>query len=159
MVAATIAGVIGGIAFFIFMHFQMKKREKAEGKTSMKNARLYMRRFALAMMGYVGTLFLSLFLLGRTDIQALRIALAILPILPVSYGLWAYMDWVRNLDELQQRIQLEAVAFSLGMTGVVTFTIGFLENAGVPQPSLIWIFPMIILFWGVGQFIAMRRYE
>lgn len=156
---ATGVGIVAGILFFIFLMRQSNRREIEEGKTVNQNARQYMGRFSIAIVGYVLFLLGSVMLLGRIDSQPLQIIIAILPMIPVSYGMWAYMQWVHNLDELQQRIQLEAIAFSLGMTGIITFTIGFLEGVGIPQIGLIWVFPMIIMFWGVGQFIAMRRYE
>jgi len=157
---ATIAGVASGILFFAFMTWSANRRDKREGTSVRENAKTYMRRFAIAMGGYVVFLLASVYLLNNlVENQYARMLIAVLPILPVSYGLWAYMQWVRDLDEFQQKIQLEAIAFSLGMTGIITFTIGFLQSAGVPQPGLIWVFPLMIMFWGVGQFIAMRRYE
>lgn len=152
-------GVIAGILFFLILTFRKKDVNNKDSKSVKANASLYMRRFAIAMWGYIVFLLASVYSLNRIEGQNLRILIALLPVIPVSYGLWSYMQWLRNLDEFQQRIQLEAIAFSLGMTGIVTFTIGFLENAGIPQPGLIWVFPMIIAFWGVGQLIALRRYE
>ena len=126
--------------------------------TKQQASRTYRKRFVVVMIAYAGLLILSLILLRSVEEQALRIAIAILPVLPIPFGIWAYLDFVRSLDELEQRIQLEAVAFSLGMTGVITFTVGFLGNADIPQFDLIWVFPMMIAFWGIGQVIANRRY-
>ncbi len=156
---AIAGGVIASILFFLFLRVQGNKAHKKEGTQVKANMNLYMRRFAITMTGYIVFLFGSIYLLERVESQVLSVIIAMLPMIPVFYGMWAYMQWVRNLDEFQQRIQFEAIAFSLGMTGMVTFTIGFLENAGIPQPGLIWIFPMIIMFWQIGLFIATRRYE
>lgn len=152
-------GVIAAILFFLMLTFRAKNEDNKDSASVKTNASLYMRRFAISMWGYIVFLLASVYILNRIEAQNIQVLLALLPVIPVSYGLWAYMQWVRNLDEFQQRIQLEAVAFSLGMTGIVTFTIGFLENAGIPQPGLIWVFPMIIAFWGIGQLIAVRHYE
>ena len=156
---ATGIGIVSGSMFFIFSFFQTRKQNAENPVEVNENARRYMWRFGVAMTGYIVLLLVSISLQGRVEGQALSIAIAILPILPVLLGVWAYMDWLRNLDEFLRQIQLEAIGFSMAMTGVVTFTIGFLETADVPQPGYLWVFPMMIVFWGVGQFVALRRYE
>ncbi len=124
-----------------------------------ENVRTYLKHFSVTMIAYTVLLIVSRLLLNTVDNQALRIIIAILPVLPVLFGIWVVMIYVRSLDELQRRIQFEAVAFSMLMTGSITFTLGFLADAGVPQLSLIWVFPMSIALWGIGQFIATRRYQ
>jgi hypothetical protein len=37
--------------------------------------------------------------------------------------------------------------------------LGFAGNAGVPSPDMIWVLPMMVVFWGFGQAIASRRYD
>jgi hypothetical protein len=71
----------------------------------------------------------------------------------------AFMTYLRQMDEMLRRIELEAFGFSLGLTAIVTFTLGLLENAGLPRFSLVWVFPMIMIFWGIGKAIAGRRYQ
>ncbi|MDZ4767404.1 MAG: hypothetical protein SGI73_22925 [Chloroflexota bacterium] len=88
-----------------------------------------------------------------------RFAIAVLPALPIGVGVWFFIGYLRRMDELQQKIQLEAIGFSSGVTGLINFTIGLLETAGLARQSLIWVFPMLIGFWGLGQIIARRRYE
>lgn len=156
---ATIVGVIAGLGFAGFMLRNTRKQASEQGKKAMQNQRIYQRRFAVAMGGYVAILLLSVYLLDNIDAQPLRIAIVILPMLPVLYGLWGFMEMIRNLDELQKRIQLEAIAFSMGLTGIITFTLGFLEGVGFPRVSFIWVFPMMIAFWGIGQALAQRRYD
>jgi len=159
MPIAAGGGVIASILFFLYLTARSNNADKKEGTQVRANMNRYMRRFAITMTGYIVFLFGSSYLLDRVESRILSILIAMLPMIPVFYGMWAFMQWVRSLDEFQQRIQFEAIAFSLGMTAMITFTVGFLENAGIPQPGLIWVFPMIIMFWGVGQFIASRRYE
>ncbi len=79
--------------------------------------------------------------------------------IPIGFALRAYLIFLNGADELQRRIQLNGVAFAAGATGMVTLTYGFLENAGFPTLSWIWIFPMIIAFWGIGSAVAERRYK
>lgn len=35
---------------------------------------------------------------------------ALLPVLPIAYGIWAYTSFLRGIDELQRRIQLDGLA-------------------------------------------------
>ncbi|MDX1993455.1 MAG: hypothetical protein SF029_13780 [bacterium] len=88
-----------------------------------------------------------------------RYPIAVLPVVPILLGFRAYLRFVRRMDEMEQRIQFEAVAFAVGVVGVVTFALGLLETAGMPPVSMLWIFPSIILLWGFGQILARRRYE
>lgn len=124
------------------------------------SVKTYLRNFSLVMVAYSVLLIVSRLLLNaEIDNQALRIIIAILPILPVPIGVWVIMTFVRTMDELQRRIQFEAVAFSMVMTGMITFTLGLLADVGVPQLDLTWVLPMSIALWGVGQSIASWRYQ
>lgn len=69
------------------------------------------------------------------------------------------MRYFSRMDELQRRIQLEAFAFSFGVTGIVTFSYGLLVNVGFPPISWVWIFPLMIALWGIGAGVATRRYQ
>jgi hypothetical protein len=71
----------------------------------------------------------------------------------------AFLRFLGRMDELERRIQLEAIGFAFGVTLVVVMTAGFLENAGVPRVSGIWIGPLMIALWGVGAALASRRYR
>jgi hypothetical protein len=63
-----------------------------------------------------------------------------------------------GLDELQRRIQREAVAFSFLAACLITLTWAFQQNAGLPRFDLNWVAPLVILLWGLGLGIAKRRY-
>lgn len=124
------------------------------------NSRQYSKRFIIGMIAYVVIIPISLILLNQLSEMPMpiRLVIALLPVLPAIFMMWAMVDYVRGLDELQQRIQLEAFSWSLGATAIVTFTLGFAENAGISSVGLLWVFPMMIVFWGIGQVIARRRY-
>ncbi|MCE1254984.1 MAG: hypothetical protein LWX83_15735, partial [Anaerolineae bacterium] len=82
---------------------------------------------------------------------------SLLPVLPICLGLVIFLRFFNELDELQKRIQLHALAFSFGITGTLSFTYGLLQNVGLPQISLISILPLMIVFWGIGYMFAERR--
>jgi hypothetical protein len=90
----------------------------------------------------------------------LRVPVALLPMI-AGFGLIAGVlrRW-RTMDELEQRIQSEALAFSVGLTAMLTFSYGFLElHAGAPQLSYFWVWPILAAGWVIGRFIVRRRYQ
>jgi len=124
-----------------------------------KAAKIYMRQFIGTMVLYVAVLFLSVYLLQILRDSPWRIPAALLPIIPIVLGMLAFLRFFREMDELQKRIQLGALAFSFVTTGLLTFTYGLLQNAGLPQVSFIAVLPMMIALWGLGSVLEMRRYE
>ncbi len=125
-----------------------------------KAARQYLIEFLLAMVGYSALLFASLYLLRDDQPLALRMFLAAMPVLPLLFGFRAYVRYIAQLDELQQRIQVMAHAWAAGITGILTLTYGLLsENAGLPAISLIWVFPLLTATWGIATGVLSRRYQ
>src|SRR5437879_13226528 len=118
----------------------------------------YTRDFGLSMGAYVVSLSISLALLDRVD-QPLKAVVALIPLIPAGFALVAYLRLLGRMDELGKRIQLEALGFGFGAAGMLTLAYGFLENAGFPQLSYIWVFPVMIALWGVGGAIAQYRYR
>ena len=122
--------------------------------------RLYVKEFLLAMAAYVVVLWGAVTLINISPSSAWwRIPLALSPIVPVILAMIAYMRFVSRADELQRRIQFEALAFGFGCSGILTFSYGFLENVGFPHLSWTFVFPLMIAFWGIGTVIASRRYQ
>ena len=69
-----------------------------------------------------------------------------------------YFVFLRGADELLRRIQLEAFAFGFGGGTVLMLTWGLLEELGAPQIQAAgWVSIMLIL-WGIGQRLGIRRY-
>ena len=88
-----------------------------------------------------------------------RYLIAVLPLLPMIFVLLSFMQFMREMDEMQRRIHFEAFGFSLACTTILTFTLGFLERAGFPRISMVWVAAMIIIFWAIGRVMATRRYR
>lgn len=123
-------------------------------------SKLYMIEFLAAMAAYVVVLIVSITLLIASPPAAWwRIPLALTPVVPILFAMLAFMRFFSRMDELQRRIQLEAFAFSFGVTGIVTFSYGFLVDVGFPTISWGWIFPLMIALWGIGLGVATRRYR
>jgi hypothetical protein len=123
-------------------------------------SKTYTREFHTAMIAYAVLLLVSVFLIKHGPSSAWwRIPLALTPMIPIFFAVRAFLRFFHRIDELQRRIQLEALALSFGVTCVVTFSYGLLEYAGFPALSWIWVPPFMIALWGIGVRIASRRYQ
>jgi len=123
------------------------------------NSKRYLKEFGASMAAYSIMVPVSTWLLKGHEHTPLGYAIAFLPIIPSALALWAFMRMFRGLDELQRRIQFEAVAFSFLATCLITLTWAFQQNAGLPRFDVSWVAPLLILLWGLGLGIAKRRYE
>ena len=119
----------------------------------------YLLEFGSSMAGYTVLVPVSIWLLRHCPAVPWRYPIALLPVIPAALAMWAVIRGVRGLDELQRRIQFEAVVFSFLTTCLLTLTWGFLQNAGLPQLDVIWIAPLLIILWGLGLGIAHGRYQ
>ena len=90
-----------------------------------------------------------------------RLTLAFLPMPAFAAFLVQFIRALRGADELERRIQLEAlaVAFPLGMLLLTTLA---LVQRAVELPFEDWsfnhIWPQFVLFYLIGLFLARRRY-
>lgn len=112
------------------------------------------------MAAYCIVLIISISIINNSPATAWwRIPLALAPIIPSIFAMIAFLRALGRMDELQRRIQLEALAFGFGAAGIITFSYGFLENVGFPHINWIFVFPMMIMFYGIGSGIASWRYR
>lgn len=88
-----------------------------------------------------------------------RYPVALIPAIPVGLGALLFNSYLNRMDEMYRQAQLQALGFSVGVTGVITFALGLLEGAGLPQLSPLLVFPMLIFFWGFGSIVALKRYR
>jgi hypothetical protein len=113
----------------------------------------------LGMVAFILVLSIVVLLQSRLPWGPLHNLIILLPIFPVIYIGLTIGRAVGDMDELQRRIQLEAIAFSLANTVLITFALGLLQVASLEFINLMWVLPIASLFWAVGLFIAHRRYQ
>lgn len=118
-----------------------------------------MIEFGSAMLAYAIVLVIAILALNANPHAWWRALVALAPVVPVVFALLAFLRFLARMDELQQRIQLQALGFSFGTTAILTFSYGFLELAGFPLISWIWILPLMIVLWGLGSALAAWRYR
>ncbi|MDQ2701685.1 MAG: hypothetical protein M3Y70_02490 [Pseudomonadota bacterium] len=125
--------------------------------------RRYLREFVPAMLGYLVLLVISLLLLKRVEEPALRALVALLPVAPIAMVLRAIIRFVRDADELQRQIELEAVSIATALVSLLYMAGGFLQLAGVVEvPSgvaMIWVFPLLCLSYGLVKILVARRFQ
>ena len=119
----------------------------------------YVMEFSAAMAGYMIVLAGSIKLLGAHPETAWRYLLAVAPIFPAAAALVAFVRFFRGVDELEQRMHLEGLAFAFGASALATFAYGFLEGAGFPHLNWTFVWPVMAVFWGLGNLLARRRYR
>jgi len=89
-----------------------------------------------------------------------RIGLALLQGAATSALIALIVRPMRFSDEMQRRIQLEAMAVAFAGTAILGSTYGFLIKAGLPEIDWGgWIWPVMVVLWVIGLAIASRRYR
>ena len=156
------AGYLLGAALFLLMPRWW--REHCDEMYAQPAARRYMRALWPLMIGYSLALFASVWLLKRgIDSTALRARLALLPAIPLALLLPVGMRYLREIDELQRRIETEAIGFAAVLVSLLYFAGGMLQKAKVialdAGMAMIWVFPMTMLVYAVAKYIAVRRYR
>src|SRR4051794_637225 len=87
-----------------------------------------------------------------------RDVIALAPMLGFAAGCHVVLRQLRRLDEMQRRIQLEALGLAFAGTAMLSFSYGFLEGLDYPRLSMFWIWPVMAILWCVGLALARRRY-
>ena len=85
--------------------------------------------------------------------------IALTPMIPAAALAWIHLREFRRMDELQLRIQLEALGFSFAGTALLTFAYGLLEGLGYPRQSMFMVWPVLAVLWTIGLVFAGRRYQ
>ena len=93
--------------------------------------------------------------------REMRIAIALLPVIPFAIWILQIVRACRALDELELRIHLEALAIAFPIAMVVFMTLGLVELAVGLNPAdwsykHTWFFLPILYFFGLT--LARKRY-
>jgi hypothetical protein len=126
--------------------------------------RRYIREFFPAMLAYVIVLLLSTEWLRTLEGTAARAVVTLLPVLPIAFVIRAMVRVIRDQDEFERRIDLEAVALAGGIGGFGFFTYGMLLSAKVvaapPAEAIaIWVLPVLIACFGICKCAVRVHYR
>ena len=157
LVTAGIVAAVTGVAWLLCARFA---REEALRPVH----RRYLREFLPAMVGYVVLIMVSGTLVSRMESVVGRMALAVLPLLPIVLLIRAMVRVLRDQDELERRIDLEAIAIAAMSTAFGFFSFGLLPLADIGwhvrgDAVAIWVMPCLFAIFGIAKPLVARRYR
>jgi len=91
-----------------------------------------------------------------TGVAALGVSLS--PTLGAAFGAWAILRALWRMDELQRRVQFDAIAIAFMGTALLTLGWTFGENAGLPILRAGFVWPIMGTLWILGLLVARLRY-
>lgn len=161
-------GLIGGGGGFLVAalgYFLLPRwwRDYCNEESNSPVYRRYMKRVWPACAVYLLTVIATMGTVQLVSSQALRALLSVLPVIPIAWMMYAMVMYLREVDEMQRRIEAEAICVAALVTSMAYLTGGFLAAAKVFQPSaasvMIWVFPVMMLVYGTAKMVITRRYR
>lgn len=155
------AGYLLGAALFLLMPRWW--RSHCDDMYAQPAGRRYLRALWPALVAYSLALFASIFLIKRgIESVPLRALVAVLPVLPIALIMRAALRYLREVDELQRRIETEAIGVASLLVSMLYFAGGLLQKAEVidldAAAAMIWVFPLLCGTYGIAKMILTRRY-
>lgn len=155
------AGYLLGAALFLLMPRWW--RSHCDDMYAQPAGRRYLRALWPALVAYSLTLFASILLIKRgIEPVPLRGLVAVLPVLPIGWMMLAALRYLREIDELQRRIETEAIGIASLLVSMLYFAGGLLQKAKVidldAAMAMIWVFPLLCAAYGIAKMVLTRRY-
>lgn len=94
--------------------------------------------------------------------KGVEIAIALLPVPAFAFFLAEWIRSIRRLDELERRVQHEALAIAYPLSLMLVMGLGLLQRVTPLNPadwSYRHIWPFLIAFYFFGLALARRRYR
>ena len=76
-----------------------------------------------------------------------------------TVAVWAIMQVLRVVYELQRRINYQALSYAFVGTLIVTLLGAILEGFGLPRLPWILVTAVMVVLWGAGLLFFARRYQ
>ena len=127
-------------------------------ETDARNLRVFnWWTFAAAIVFVAATMLLSKKWVGLEGPAAIAVVAVTIVLLAGSVS--SYLKFLREADELLRKIAVDALGAGFG-AGVV-FMLGYrlCERIGAPRLDVDDAVIVMMLFWGLGQYAAIRRYS
>lgn len=155
------AGYLLGAALFLLVPRWW--RQHCDEMYALPAGRRYLRALWPILVGYSLTLFLSIWLVKRgIESVPLRAVVAVLPALAIALLMRAALRYLREIDELQRRIETESIGIASLLVSLLYFAGGLLEKAKVidvdAAAAMIWVFPLLCISYGIAKMVLTRRY-
>jgi hypothetical protein len=117
------------------------------------------RRLVISGALFVIVLLTSIYFNTEEIGQSLQIILALAPAIPGLFFIVSIGYAISRLDDLQRKIQVEAIAIGFGITILITMTYGLLAQAGLPQANWLIVTVIMVLSWLAGKLWIMWKYR
>ena len=114
-----------------------------------KAATRYLRELFDSIAVYIALLVPSVIYGPAMEPGPFKTAVLICPMIGFLLMIWAVARQVGRMDEYQRIVMLETFALAAAVTAAVTFTYGFMENAGYPRMSMFAVWGMMGSAWMV----------
>jgi hypothetical protein len=113
----------------------------------------------LAAIGWLASYFLGRAVTESATLPVpLKVAVALLPILPFAIFVYLVLKGQRGMDELQLRVQVQALAIAFPLSILFLMVFGLLGEAlDLTLERHVWFYLPILYF--VGLALAWRRYQ
>lgn len=121
----------------------------------------HLREFIPAIIVYMVLVFAFKPLLARVDEPVFRTLIALMPVVPMVFVVRAMVRKLIDGDELERRMQLEAVSIASISVGLLSFAAAFLGVAGVLhlEHPLMMILPALFVAYALALLWIRRRYQ
>lgn len=123
--------------------------------------RQYEWRVLIAMGIYTAYMLLAWPLVRAASSLTVKGLLALVPVLPMIYVIAMLARRIRASDELERYTHLIGLGIATAVVGVLSLVGGFLSIAGVMKVDgsvLIWVFPILMLSYGLARWQVARSY-
>ena len=124
------------------------------------------RDSAAGALAYVATTWCCRWLLEHPLADAsvgLRVLVSVLPVIPAVVMVRTMVRFTLAGDELQQRIDLEAIAFASLAVGIASLTLALLTVADAillpGKTVLVWILPALVILYVLARLRIGARYR
>jgi hypothetical protein len=126
----------------------------------------HIRGCFISAVAYVATTWICVWLLANPlagSSLAWRALVSIVPLVPMGFSVREVLRLVRAGDELQRRMDLEALAIAAIAVGVGCLTLNLLIRADVvvvtARQATLWVFPALVIAYAIARAWTHRRYQ
>jgi glycerol uptake facilitator-like aquaporin len=162
ILGALVGWILDDILWGVFFGFLLGGAVGSRGydrMNLMKYPRNIVRRLIISAVLYFSVLLIVLAIMQDKPARNLSILLAVAPSIPGLFFVFTIGTAIASLDELQRRIQVEAIAIGFAITAIITLSYGLLGMVDVPQPNLLYVSLIMVVSWGIGKLWTMWKYR
>lgn len=119
---------------------------------------------AIRLMAFSGVLFLvtlasSFYFIDINLDDPVNYLIAFAPAIPAFIFVFSLGYAISTLDEMQRRIQVEAIAIGFGITAIIALSYGLLGLAGLLQLNWVFVTVVMMFSWLVGKIWTRLKYQ